>query len=1207
MMGYYMDNRIYPKHTVVTLFEIANRGRQRRRGFYLENCIGTGAGCVAYQAVEESGIPVRLKQFRPVGMERDSELYRRSEERFLRAYDQQLEMMRDEKTSAVTAGLSGLFRDEDGWYWTSVNSMAGRTLDTLLPENSLHKNVEILSRLAESVQAYHEAGWLLLDVKPTNVLVIDSLGLRGINFFDFDSFVRVRDVQDALREHREILLSSSEAYSAPELQENTVDLEEIGPGADFYSLGAILFEALFGRAPELFDCIPDSDYAWDTVRTAEGRELTAAARAQIRAFLRRTLTLSPEGRFNTDAQLQAALEQILRQTQTHGPDLIRRLPAAVRDFYGRERECGELCRMLRESNEPICLCGMAGAGKTQLALRAAEECAGEYDCCFASFRGSIRKTLLSLPFEGLEKEKAGEDGVMVPKTEEELWQEILPALRRMDRSSLLIIDNFDAARDEDTPSLRYDPDLAELEALPIRLLYTTRCRFDGVRELCIENLESESAHRMLRAAMPEEPEEDLERLAEAVGRHTLTLRVLADTARESRGRLRARRLLETLAGAQASAAEDPISTRLRSVFRAADMSKTACSVLACAALFPRGGLCSGLLLRLFSREQWAAAGQLERCGWLRFDPVSSLWTIHPIVRLICRSEGKTRADWENVGSFAEALRKMYRSGSFEQAAADEKAQLEELFSALGKLDLRKRPKRALIAGIAAALMAMLALGLWSFRKTKESPLAQLTLTPPSHAAEETRQHDSEIVLERLRNLGARDAAEDEETGVITASLRASSFKGAGDMYVAAGALSAYPGRLYAVGIAGWDYTCLEIGRENILDAHMEYGSVPGLSRQERRDFGLGEATEYAWISLTVDAETQEKILALAAASDAMIFETDVDPAFIGLTGHASFGAVPGEGENCWYLLDGAWDRKNLCSAFAALFESDALEAEYGFTLHMEPAAAWQDPETMPPEILGANQCGIDALSGDLAFLYYRPSHSGDTISDAVFQDILGSFRDRLDCFGLPYALGSGFYREREIAVCISPERLNRELAVGTLPADRLLISSSAGTKEETVIDTEDFSWNELQAEVVETEDGCFGLRVSAPDSEYLRWQLRTAGEELIKAGGGTLYLCHGNSWHHALAADMKAPSDEAHPAADGSADGATVLFTSSPLYGIERFRESEKFLLCLYAELINTGSQLTPDSSLAYVLAQHASCLTDGAHFGLGPAQPYVS
>lgn len=1191
-MGYCMEKRIYPEHTAITLYEIVNGKKQYSRIFILEKCIGTGAGCVAYQATEENGIPVRLKQFRPIGMEQHSNLYRMSEERFLNAYSQQLEMMRDEKTAAVTAGLIGLYRDEDGWYWTSVNSMVGKTLDRLLPENSIHKNIDILRRLAESIRAYHEAGWLLLDVKPTNILVIDSLGLKGINFFDFDSFVRVRDIQDALREHRQILLPSSEEYSAPELLESEINLEEVGPAADFFSLGAILFEALFGRSPELYDCIPGSVFTLDHIRAANGGELPGSVKAQIAKFLQRTLTLSPESRYATDEELQIALDQILQQTEAAGPELVRRLPGAVRDFYGRDRELKELCRLIRETDEPIFLHGMAGVGKTQLALRAATELSSEYDCYYASFQGSIRKTLLSMPFENLEREKTGENGEKTAKTDEELWQEIFPVLKNKDRGrSLLIIDNFDAPNDEDTPTLRYGLDLAKLEELPFHLVFTTRCRFDGVQNLLIGNLENDAALEMLRSAMPEDSKEDLNRLTEAVGRHTLTLRILTDTVKESKGCLRAVELLEMLASNRSSADKDPVAARLRAVFRAADMGKTERSVLSCATLFPQAGLSSDLLLRLFSREQWAAASQLERCGWLRFDPVGGLWTIHPIVRFICKTEKQTQADWDNVGNFVTELRKMNNIGGFDQAGPDERAQLEELFASLGKLSLRRKPKPALLAGIAAVLVAVIALLLWGSREIDDSPVVHIKLTPQFFVTKDVWQLDSGIVLERLRNMGARDAKLDEETGVITASLRASFFDGAGDMYVAAGALSAYPGKLCVIGTTGFQDTCLEIERESILDAHMEYGSVPGLSREKRKDIGLGENTEYAWVSLTVDSETQREILALAAANDKIYFKTDVDPEYILLTGHAGFGAVPGITENTWYMLDGSWCQKNLCAAFAELFKMEALSEEYDFELELEPAAMWQNPKVMPPEVLGENQCSIDDLSGDLAVLFYRPSitSNGDIISDAVFQEVLSSFRDRLDCFGLPYALGTGFYKEREIAVCISTKRLNREIAVNVLPANRLLITSSAKAADEAILNTGSAFWDDLQAEVVKLEDGYYGLQLSAPDFEYVEFLLQAAEEEIAKAGGGALYLCEGTYSYLDLATKVDTVA------------GERILFTSSPRLGVERFGENEKFLLDLFAELINSEAELTSEIPVNYSLAQHASYTINDAELGFNP------
>ncbi|MCR5136350.1 MAG: hypothetical protein K6C12_04560 [Oscillospiraceae bacterium] len=1155
----------------------------------MESCIGSGAVCVAYEASEEDGLPVRLKQCCPLGAEDDAELFPLAEERFLRAYRQQIEMMRDEKTSAVTAGLCGLFQDDSGRYWSSVNAMVGRTLDRLLADNSFRRNMEILRRLAESVRAYHEAGWLLLDVKPANILVIDSLGLQGISFFDFDSIVRMQDVEDALRDRRRLLLSSSECYSAPELQERNVDLRELGLTADFYSIGAVLFEALFGRAPEFFDCIPGCSFDYASVREPLRGTLSAELLHTVTDFLHRTLTMSPAGRFENDTDLLAALDRILIMTEATGPQLIRFLPGAVRDFYGREREIAALHAALQDSDLPLYLCGMAGIGKTQLLLRAAEKFSGEYDFYFASFQGSIRKTVLSLPFDRLSREKSDESGAVIPKSDEELWQEVLSSLRKMPRGrSILMIDGFDAANDEDTPGLLYDPDLAALTMLPFRLIFTTRYRFDGVRRIDIESLDSGAVHSLLHSALPTESDDAIRNLAETLGQHTLTLRIFADTVRESNGRLRVGQLLEALsAEGKTSPSDNPVSARLRSVFCASDMSRSAKSVLACASLFPGRGLSSELLLRLFSREQWAAAGQLERSGWLRFDPSGGLWTMHPLVRMICRTERQTRADWENVGTFVASLKKAENNGDFDRVGPEERAQLDELFAAVGKLTLHRKPSVLLLFGLTAAVLLLFAV-LFLFREKDESPLMHLDIYPAAaNAAPSAFEHDSSLILDRLRTLGFRDAVSDPESGRITASARTSLFGKVSSLHTAAGFLTAWPDRLYAVGKQGLDFSFLPIARDSILDIRAEYGSIPGLSKEQRKLSGLPDVTEYAYLSVRFDRDTSEQLRILADECDSLSFGTDVNPAYTVLyTGRVLFRlSVPGVEENSWYLVDGGWAEKSVCSAIGQIFLQDELISDYDFSIQLEPSALWQDPQKLPSEILVKNQCGIMDLHGDTATMYYRTLY-GDSISDAVFGEVMSGFRERLDQFGLPYALGTGYFQDREIAVCISPESLCREIASEILPADRVLITSSADPS--LAVASTGNSWSGVCAKTVQTENGNYALQLSAPNSAYLSWLFKDAFEKLTESGGGRLFLCLGSSSRQFLSADPGMQTD------DGS-----ILFHQSPVFGLDSFGEADVFLLRLIEQLVNSGAQLSPSMTSEYYLAARDSFLSDGAEFGI--------
>lgn len=312
-----MEPLVYPEQTKIRLYELREGQAYDSGVFLLERCIGAGGSCTAYQATGENGIPVRLKQLCPLGLPGDNPLLHEAEERFVQAYRQQLSLMREEKTAAVTASLCGLYRDDGGHLWSSVNTAVGKTLDMMLPGNAFLTNLKILRSIAESVRAYHEAGWLLLDLKPANILVIDSPGIQGINFFDFDSFVHTRDLKKAVQERSSLLLSSTAGYSAPELQGQYVDVNELGPAADRYSIGAILFDALFGTPPELLDCVPSADFDFSVLAEKMGKAPVNRLSEALTDFLRSTLSLTPEARFPTDEALIEALDKIIRLCVPH--------------------------------------------------------------------------------------------------------------------------------------------------------------------------------------------------------------------------------------------------------------------------------------------------------------------------------------------------------------------------------------------------------------------------------------------------------------------------------------------------------------------------------------------------------------------------------------------------------------------------------------------------------------------------------------------------------------------------------------------------------------------------------------------------------------------------------------------------------------------------------------------------------------------------
>ena len=100
---------------------------------------------------------------------------------------------------------------------------------------------ELMVTLARAVHVAHQAGIVHRDLKPTNVLYTSD-GVPKIT--DFGLAKRI-DSDDGQTESGQIMGSPS--YMAPEQARG--HSRNVGPAADVYALGAILYEMLTGRPP----------------------------------------------------------------------------------------------------------------------------------------------------------------------------------------------------------------------------------------------------------------------------------------------------------------------------------------------------------------------------------------------------------------------------------------------------------------------------------------------------------------------------------------------------------------------------------------------------------------------------------------------------------------------------------------------------------------------------------------------------------------------------------------------------------------------------------------------------------------------------------------------------------------------------------------------------------------------------------------------
>ncbi len=246
-----------------------------------------------------------------------------------------------------------------------------------------------LRQLGEALAKLHEEGIVHRDVKPSNIRVDENTG--RVVLLDF-GLVANLDSGASSSDHRVV---GTPAYMAPE-QAKT---EAVGPEADLYSTGVVLYEALTGRLPFEGNGIEIlvAKQRQDAPRVSEQVKGVAP---DLEELCTRLLQRDPSKR-PTAARLARAMQSPTERSKTMPPPMSHSAPP----FVGRDAELDLLEKALDEVRSvqtvSVLVQGESGVGKSSLVRRFLDAHAKDANTCILTGRCYEREAVPYKAFDGV--------------------------------------------------------------------------------------------------------------------------------------------------------------------------------------------------------------------------------------------------------------------------------------------------------------------------------------------------------------------------------------------------------------------------------------------------------------------------------------------------------------------------------------------------------------------------------------------------------------------------------------------------------------------------------------------------------------------------------------------------------------------------------------------------------------------------------------
>lgn len=494
----------------------------------IEREIGRGSTCIVYEAAYETNSGdrklVRIKECYPFDLEitrlDSGELFAAENSDKFEIFKQKItEDFKLENDLFYADGLTDMLVNTFDIYRANntVYIVSAYLKDSALSEyrpTTVKSCISIAKNAAIAVEKIHAEGYLYLDAKPENILVVDSVSER-ILLFDLDTLIPITEIKSVLN------LSYSRGYAAPELRSGK--LRQIGFHTDVYGIGAVLFFLLFGRTPAAPDCENNAEYDFSEMNYSNVQYCDRLY-FKLRNFFRKTLANYYPDRFADMSETITALEEIEKYSDIAEPYIISSKINRPVFLVGRECEFALLNDEYQNNDRNyIFVNGIGGIGKTSLVKEFIFWYRDKFDAVlYLNYDGSLKRLIADDSSVRLNTvSKIAEESI------DDYYFRKLNALKNIaeGKNIIAVIDNYDDFS---------DPNFRDILGVFRKVIFVTRNDVSafGYSAVTVSAISESSAvyslfEHNLRRSLNDEERPVADNIIQKISAHTLALELIA--------------------------------------------------------------------------------------------------------------------------------------------------------------------------------------------------------------------------------------------------------------------------------------------------------------------------------------------------------------------------------------------------------------------------------------------------------------------------------------------------------------------------------------------------------------------------------------------------------------------------------------------------------------------------------------------------------